>query len=408
MKQFPKLMVKAGEGRRVERGHLWVFANEVARMEPACVPSAGRDAAGADEVPKGRDEVSVFSAKGRFLGNALVSPSALLRARIYSRRAEPCDAAFIRRQLEHALEYRKRIGYLMHSYRLCYSEGDFLPGLIVDVYGDQAVVQITTGAMDARRALIVDALKEPLSPRCIYERSDVPTRALEHLPETKGALYGTLCSPAEIVEHGVTLLADLAEGQKTGFYLDQVENRARLLPFVKGRRVLDLFCYVGAWSLVSVAAGAQSAVGVDTSEPALALAGEAAKKNALARKCQFVREDASEFLKGAHKRRETFDCIVVDPPPLARRKQDAKNALRAYRDINLRALRVLAPGGILATASCSHHILSEDFLETVRLAARDVRAELRLLFVGGQSSDHPVHAATPETAYLKFFAFVRL
>jgi 23S rRNA (cytosine1962-C5)-methyltransferase len=199
----------------------------------------------------------------------------------------------------------------------------------------------------------------------------------------------------------------VAHGQKTGFFLDQVENRERLLPFVAGRTVLDLFCYVGAWSLMGVANGAKSALGVDTSASAIALARESAKSNSLSDRCQFVEEDATEFLKRAHSKGEQFDFIVVDPPPLARRKQDVRNALKAYRDINMRAMRVLASGGLLATASCSHHVSSEDFLEALRLAGRDARADLRLLFIGGQAPDHPVHLATPETAYLKFFAFIR-
>ncbi|MCX7766587.1 MAG: class I SAM-dependent rRNA methyltransferase, partial [Candidatus Sumerlaeia bacterium] len=386
------LILKAGEGRRVERGHLWIFANEVAKLEET----------------GDKDEVSVYSARGKFVGNALLSPSALIRARIYSRKAEPCDAGFIQRQLKTALEYRQQIGYLHHSYRLCFSEGDFLPGLIVDVYGKQVVIQITTRAMNNRREIIVSALTQVLSPDCIYERSDVPLRELENLPQTTGLISGNLQSPAEIIENNVTLLADLAEGQKTGFFLDQVENRQRLLPLVKDRRVLDLFCYVGAWSLVSVSAGAASASGIDTSAAAIALARTSARRNLLANKCQFFEEDAIEFMKKTYEHGERFDFIVVDPPPLARRKKDVRNALKLYRDINFRAMRLLAPGGILATASCSHHISPEDFLQTLRLAARDARADLRLFYIGSQSPDHPVHLATPETAYLKFFAFFRL
>ncbi len=392
MNKFPRLTLKAGEGRRVERGHLWVFANEVAELEDT------------DD----RDEVSVFSARGKFVGNALLSPSALIRARIYSRQAEPCDQEFIRRRLKAALEYRQQIGYVRHSYRLCFSEGDFLPGLIVDVYGKQVVIQITTRAMNNRREIIVDALTQLLASECIYERSDVPLRELENLQQTAGSITGKLQTPAEVVENDVTLLVDLAAGQKTGFFLDQVENRQRLLPFVKNRRVLDLFCYVGAWSLLCVAAGASSATGIDTSASAIALARAAAKQNSLSKKCQFLEEDAIEFMKKAYAQGERFDFIVVDPPPLARRKKDVRNALKLYRDINLRTMRLLAPGGILATASCSHHISPEDFLQTLRLAARDARADLRLFYTGSQSPDHPIHLTTPETAYLKFFAFFRI
>jgi len=392
MVNIPRLILKAGEGRRVEQGHLWVFSNEVAQLE-----DAGES-----------DEVSVFSAKGKFLGNALLSSSAQLRARIYSRKSERCDKDFIKKQLSLALEYRKKIGYFRHSYRLYYSESDFLPGLIVDVYGNQLVIQLTTKSMDARREIIVDVLKELMSPECVYERSDVPLREMEGLPQVTGLLYGKLNSPAEVVENNLILLADIVNGQKTGFFLDQVENRIRLMPFVKGKKVLDLFCYVGAWSLISVANGAESTVGVDTSEPAILLAQKSAQRNLLSSKCQFIKEDTFEFLKMVHNQGKIFDFIIVDPPPLARRKKDVRNALKAYRDVNFRAMRVLSPGGVLATASCSYHISSEEFLQILRFSAKDAHTDMRLIFSGGQSPDHPVHLATPETAYLKFFAFIKV
>ena len=392
MSKFPHLILKSGEGRRVEQGHLWVFSNEVSQLEE----------------PGDRDEVSVLSAKGKFIGNALLSSSAQLRARIYSRKPEHCDEDFIKRQLEIALEYRKKIGYLQHSYRLCFSEGDFLPGLIVDVYGNHLVIQLTTKAMDSRREIIVGVLKKLFSPKCIFERSNVPLRGMEKLQETTGLLCGDLSSPLEVFEDNVSIFIDIAKGQKTGFFLDQVENRKQLLSFMKGKKVLDLFCYVGAWSLIAVANGAESAIGVDTSEMAILLAKESAKRNSLSSKCQFIKEDAFEFLKQAHNNKEQFDFIVIDPPPLAKRKKDVKNALEAYRDINFRAMRVLAPGGLITTASCSYHITSEDFLQILRLSAKDARVDLRLIYRGGQSPDHPVHLSTPETSYLKFFAFIKV
>jgi len=392
MKNFPQLILKSGEGRRVERGHLWVFSNEVAQLNET----------------HGGDEVSVFSARGRFLGNALLSPSALIRARIYARQPVSCDAEFISARLTDALNYRRAISYERQSFRLCHSEADFLPGLVVDVYGTQAVIQISTKAMDDRRPLILNALKKVMSPSCIYERSDVPIRELEGLPSVKGLLFGNLTSPVAVEENGMMLLVDIAEGQKTGYFLDMVENRRRLAHCFKGRHVLDVFCYVGAWALCSVAHGAADAIGVDSSAPAIVLARRSAEKNALAENCRFLETDAFDFLKGAHERGEIFDFIVVDPPPFARRKKDVKSALAAYRDINLRAMRLLAPGGILATASCSHNVTPEDFLQALTLAGRDARVDMRLFFTGAQSPDHPIHCATPETAYLNFFAFMRM
>lgn len=392
MPDFPRLILKPGEGRRVERGHLWVFSNEVASVEET----------------NRNDEVSVFSAKGRYLGNALLSPSSLIRARIYSRLPVSFDGDFIASRLESALQYRMDIGYERQSFRWCHSEADFLPGLVVDVYGSQAVIQISTKAMDNRRNLIVDMIKKIRQPSCIYERSDVPLRELENLPPVCGLLSGSLKSPTAIEENGISILADIAEGQKTGYFLDMAENRRRLLPLFKARRVLDLFCYAGAWALTAVGHGAECALGVDSSASAIHLAQKSAEMNHLDDKCRFIENDAFELLKSTYEKKEQYNFIIVDPPPFARRKKDVENALKAYRDINYRALKILPQGGILATASCSHNIAPEDLLQCVRLGARDAHADLRLFFTGAQSPDHPVHHATPETAYLKFFAFMRI
>jgi len=392
MPDFPRLILKPGEGRRAERGHLWVFSNEVASLEET----------------HGSDEVSVFSAKGRHLGNALLSSSSLIRARIYSREPVSFDGVYIASRLESALQYRRDIGYERQSFRWCHSEADFLPGLVVDVYGNHAVMQISAKATDDRRETIKEIIYKIRQPACIYERSDVPLRELENLPPVCGLRTGELQSPILIEENGISILADIAHGQKTGYFLDMYENRSRLLPLFKRRRVLDLFCYSGAWALTAARHGAESALGVDSSASAIHLAHEASKINHLGAKCRFIENDAFEFLKTAYQKNEQYDFIIVDPPPFARRKKDVGNALRAYRDVNCRAIKILSPGGILATASCSHNILPDDLLQCVRLGARDAHADLRLFFMGAQSPDHPIHHATPESAYLKFFAFMRV
>lgn len=392
MANFPRLILKPGEGRRVERGHLWVFSNEVASVEET----------------KETDEVSVFSANGRYLGNALLSASSLIRARIYSRQPVSFDGDFIKARLESALRYRIDIGYERQSFRWCHSEADFLPGLVVDLYGNHAVIQISTKAMEDRRECIVDIIKNLRHPSCLYERSDVPMRELENLPPVCGLLSGNLQSPVVIEENGISILSDIAEGQKTGYFLDMAENRRRLLHLFKGRRVLDLFCYVGSWALTAAGHGAECAKGVDSSASAINLARQSAEANQLGGKCHFIEMDAFEFLKSAYEKNEQYDFIIVDPPPFARRKKDVESALKAYRDINCRALKNLASGGILATASCSHNIAPEDLLQCVRFAARDAHADLRLFFAGSQAPDHPIHHATPESSYLKFFAFMRM
>lgn len=392
MKDFPRLILKSGEGRRVERGHLWIFSNEIERLD--------------DRGDK--DEVSVFSARGRYIGNALLSPSSLIRARIYSRNVEPCSDELIQRRITDALNYRKTIGYFRNSYRLIYSEGDMLPGLVVDVYADHVVMQIGTMSMDNRRNMIIEALKRILKPACIYERSDISTRENEGLVSRNECIQGSLQNPLEIKERDVSFLIDISGGQKTGYFLDQVENRARLLPFVQNRKVLDLFCYVGAWALMSLRYGAKSAVGVDSSEAAIKLAQLAAARNGLTPMCCFEKADAFEFLTRNYMNGTKFDCIIIDPPPLARRKKDVSEALKAYRDLHMRALRILPCGGILATASCSYHVSPDEFLQIIRFAAKDTRTDLRLLYSGEQSPDHPIHLGTPETGYLKFYAFTKV
>ncbi len=390
---LPKLVLKQGEGRRVERGHLWVFSNEVASL---------------DDLPPEQDEVAVFSSKGRFLGSALLSPSSLIRARIYSRQPESCDSAFIRSRLDAALALRRTLLPDRNAFRLCHSESDFLPGLVLDVFGSCVVVQIFTRAMEHRKSAIIRAIQDVLSPAGIYERSDVPMRELEGLPPVTGLLAGEVPSPLEIKEQGVILFADPHKGQKTGFFLDMAENRRALAHLFRGRTVLDAYCHVGAWSLIAAANGARETLALDSSADAIALAELAMRRNGMTGRCRFERADASESFRRLHEQGRHFDFIIVDPPPLARRKKDVPNALRAYRDINLRAMRLLAPGGIYATASCSHNITREDFLDALRMAARDARTDLDLFFSGAHAPDHPVHLGTPETDYLKFFAFIRI
>lgn len=390
------LTLKPQIGRRVERGHLWVFSNEVADLTGD---------------PQPGDEVIVRSAKGRFLGMALFSASSLIRARIYSRTMdEPCDAAYLRRALERARQWRARLlpGWPAVSHRLVHGDADGLPGLVVDVYGDprapHVVLQITTAALERRREELLAALIELLHPTAIIERSDVAVRELEGLEPLKRVLHGTPASPCAVHEPGAELLADLLEGQKTGYFLDQVGNRRQARAAFNGARVLDMFCYVGAWSVTAGVAGATRVLGVDSSQGALDLARAAVElpANAIpAGRCDFERADAFQFMAAAAERGDLYDVVIVDPPALAKSRKDAEAALRAYRELNRRALQVLEPGGLLIACSCSHHVSSEQFETQLQLAARDTHSDLLLEWRGGQHADHPVHLATPETAYLK-------
>lgn len=390
MENDKSILLKRGAARRTERGHLWVFSNEVEAVAGGPMPG---------------DAVKVFSARRKFLGMALYSKSSMIRARIYSRVWEQdFDAAFIKGRIADALKYRKDCGAFGHSYRLVHGEADGMPGLIVDVFGDQVVMQINTFAIDMRREHVIAALVEILSPAAIIEKSDAPHRAGEGLAERKETAYGNPRTPCEIIENGATVLADLMGGQKTGYYLDQAANRAFAAPFFKDRRVLDLFCYVGAWSLVAGVHGAAETVGVDSSEKALALAAESVKLNKLdPARHTFVNANVFATVRELAEKGEKFDVVVLDPPALAKSKKDAEHALSAYRELNLRAMRLLADDGLLATFSCSHNISEEDFQNMLTLAAKDSRADLSILRRASQSPDHPVHLQTPETGYLKAF-----
>jgi 23S rRNA (cytosine1962-C5)-methyltransferase len=389
-----RLHLHAKLARRVERGHLWVFSNEVRAEEGD---------------PEPGDEVAIYDHRHRFAGMGLYSRSSLIRARIYSRRrGQLCDATLIAGRLRQALEYRRAFGLPAHSYRLLNSEADGLPGAVVDVYGDHAVIQITTAGMERRRADLIEAVRTLLSPACVIERSDAPIRALEGLTETKGVLLGEPRIPCRVEENGVVVLADLLEGQKTGYYLDQVRNRALARPLLAGRRVLDLFCYVGAWSYLAAAAGAASALGIDSSARALELAASALALNPGAQgRVAFEKADVFARLRELAAAGERFDAVILDPPPLAKSKRDVENARRGYRELNLRAMQLLGPGGLLVTCCCSHAVGEEDFAQAVAMAAKDARADFSVLERPAQPVDHPVHLLTPETAYLKTLFLVK-
>lgn len=384
------LRLKPKIGRRVERGHLWVFSNEVDSI--SATPEAGA-------------EVAVLDPKGNFLGMGLYSASSLIRARIYSRTlGETCDLAFIRKRIAQALDYRRECGAFGHSFRLIHSEADGLPGVVIDVFGDHVVFQISTMAMELRRDAIIAAIIETLNPRAIIERSDMASRGLEGLIPRSVLVHGTPLEPCPIEENGTTILADLLHSQKTGYYLDQVRNRSLGIPFFKEKRVLDLFCYAGSWSIVAAVHGAASAVGIDSSAKAIELARQSAAANHLdPERCALIEEDVFSYLRGLVARKEKFGVVILDPPALAKSRKDAQSALRAYRELNLRAMQVLDDGGMLVSCSCSHHVSADDLRETLTLAAKDTRSDFSIVYQTAQSPDHPIHLQTPETGYLKTF-----
>lgn len=382
------ITLKKNHDRRIRRGHLWVFSNEigdpsVSSLEPGSIHEM-RDSS------------------GEFLGMVYVNPGSLIAARILSRRRTAIDEDFFKERILSALDLRKRLYPFRQSYRLIFSESDFLPGLIVDRYGSVLVLQSLTAGMDALLEQVVGVLVELLSPDAIYLRNDSPVRLLEGLQQEKRPAYRTLPEQVTLVSGGLRLLVDVVEGQKTGFFLDQESNRLLMDTFTfLGARVLDLFCYTGAWGLHAATAGADEVTAVDTSERALGLAQANAEMNGLATRFKTVKEPVIDFLK---KTRETWDLIVLDPPAFVKGKAHLKEGTKGYIDANRRALTKLKPGGILVTCSCSHHLDIESFEQAILAAARQSGRDLRILATRGQGPDHPVLLSMPETRYLKLIA----
>jgi len=379
------ITLKKNADRRVRRGHLWVFSNEigspsVAELEPGSIHE-------------------MYDAAGEFIATVYVNPSSLIAARILSRKKVDIDRAFFLGRLEEALALRKLICSGRESYRVIFSESDFVPGLIVDRYGSYLVVQSLTAGIDQHIEEISEALVEALSPEGIYLRNDSPFRTLEGLPEEKRVIHGSVPDEVTIVTDGLNMRVDIPNGQKTGFFLDQEPNRSLVRSYVApGARVLDLYCYSGAWGIHAAASGASEVVAVDTSRGALALVTENASLNGFEEKVYPVRDSAVEFLK---KHTSSWDAIILDPPAFIKSRSLLKEGLKGYIDVNRRALGRLRSGGIFITCSCSHHLSQQDFESFLHSAARQAGKELRILDTRGQGPDHPVLLAMPETRYLK-------
>lgn len=385
--KLPSIHLKSKAHTRLTRGHLWVYSNEVDHIDGEVEPGS---------------EVCIVDAAGKPRGTGLHNPHTLISIRLHSRRGERLDAALIDERVGAAIAMRRQMYPDRQCWRGVFSEADGLPGLIVDRIGEVAVVQILTAGMERRRDEVVAAIEKHLQPTAIIERSDSPQRSLEGLEARAGLLKGE-CDDTLVVEDpvGVKIEVPLAGGQKTGLYLDHHDNRVRLQGKVRGLRVLDVFCYIGQWSLCAAAWGAESVTAIDSSADALRHAERGAELNGVADKCAFVQGDCFDWLKELEKEKEHFDVIVLDPPAFAKSKRQAQAALRGYKDLNFRAMRLLRPGGLLMTASCSHHVDESAFREMLVQASRNANCEFVFEAPLRQSADHPVLLGHPETLYLK-------
>jgi len=373
-----------GREKRLLRGHRWVFSNEIAEALSDYEPG---------------EWVSVFSAKGASLGSGYFNPKSLIAVRLLCRPGQEPGRELLSSLLEDAYRRRREFYGDGGCYRVVYGESDGLPGLVVDRYEDLCVYQISTLGMSRMEPLVGELLMEIFRPRALVFRHDAPSRLLEGLSLEKGVARGEIPSPFRISLEGLLFEIDPLEGQKTGFYLDQRENRKLLKERVQGKKVLDAFCYEGSWALAAGSWGAREVVGVDQSERAVGRARTNASINNLEGVCRFETGEAFGTLKRAAK--EDFDVIVVDPPAFAKSKSVLKEALKGYTDLNRRALLALKPGGLLATSSCSHHVDESLFEECLVRAAQAAGRSVRLLEARSHAPDHPVLPAMPETRYLK-------
>lgn len=380
--------LKKGREKRLVAGHPWVYAGEVRRIRGG--------------VEDG-EPVIIRDYKTRFLGKGFVNRRSQIIARVFARENVDLGAEFFRQRLSEALALRRTLQIDSNALRLVYSEGDLLPGLIVDQYADVLVIQALTLAMDQRKSMIVDLLVELLHPAGIYERNDVKVREYEGLSQQKGVLWGEVHSPVEIEEQGVRFVVDIENGQKTGFFLDQRENRAWLRYLVSGRRVLDAFSYSGAFGVAAAVHGAAEVVCVDQSADSLQLGQKNAELNGCADRVSFVEANVFDQLRRYEEQGERFDVIILDPPAFTKSKESVPGAIRGYKEINLRAMKLLNPGGRLLTCSCSHHLSWAQFRATLAAAAGDVGRTVRISAVGRQAGDHPVLLNVEETEYLKCF-----
>ena len=381
-----KITLRKNQERRIKSGHPWVFSNEIDKLPANLTPG---------------QTAQVYDSRGYVVGSGFYNPKSLIAVRLYSRGAQELDLELMVTRISAAARLRQSLYPGSSDYRLLYGESDGLPGLIVDRYGDQLVMEIMSLGMDIRRDLIVEALTEVLHPACIYERSDSYSRVLEGLRETESVLLGALKPEVVIDENGLKFAVNIKHGQKTGWFYDQRDNRLALRQYVRGKRVLDCFCHTGGFALNAAAAGAKSVLGLDISDRAIEQAIKSAGLNNLSGLCQFEPADVLHTLKERVESGEKYEVVILDPPAFAKNKKSIESALKGYKEINLRAMKLLSPGGILLSCSCSYHVDDEQFKVMLVDAARDANRTLKLLEFRHQSKDHPVLLACRETQYLK-------
>ena len=385
---LPRVYLLPGCDKRVGFGHPWAYSNEI-RMDAAAKAIAPGAAA------------ELVRVDGKFVAVGTFNPKTLIAFRVFAREANAAlDRAFVAARLKAALALRERL-FAKPFYRLVHAEADGLPGLIVDRYGDVCVLQAGTAGIESLMPEILAALAGVLSPRAVALANESPFRTLEGLDTYTRLAAGELPGPVEVEENGLVFYADPLEGQKTGWFFDQRDNRAFVARLANGAGVLDLYAYSGGFAVQAAAGGAKRVLAVDSSAPALALAQKAATRNGVADACEFRRQDAFDALEALAAGNERFDIVVADPPPFARSKKDVPTALKGYRKLARMAAALVRPGGFLFVASCSHNVTADAFGQEVAGGISRAGRAGRVIRAAGAGADHPVHPLLPETAYLK-------
>jgi 23S rRNA (cytosine1962-C5)-methyltransferase len=385
--QSAKFFLRKKISDRVINGHPWIFANELGDND-------GEAEAG--------DMVDVFSYNGSFVGRGYYNPASQIRIRLVTRnREEVIDDKFFKRRIREAWEYRKSIGYTENC-RLIFGEADMLPALIIDKFGDHFVLQTLALGIDRWKDAIVAAIQDIFKPKGIYERNDVPVRELEGLPQQKGFLSAPFDTSIIINENGLKFHVDIENGQKTGYFLDQQDNRRAIRNIVKDADVLGAFTYTGTFEIHAAAYGAKSVLGLDISQNAVDQANRNARLNGVADRCRFEAMNAFDVLKQWGKEGKRYDVVMLDPPAFTKSRESIQKAITGYKEINLRGMKLVKPGGFLVTSSCTNLVPPEMFLDIIGMAAKDARRTLRQVTYQTQASDHPILWNVPTTKYLKF------
>jgi 23S rRNA (cytosine1962-C5)-methyltransferase len=385
-----KIIVANQKSQRIENGHPWVYDNEVMQTE-------GKYEAG--------DIVEVYTNKRKFIGKGYINPKSHILVRLLTRNPkETIDKAFFRKRLTEALEFRK-LHHYQDTFRWVFGEADFLPGLVIDKFADVVVIQTLALGIDKFKPIITEIIQELVNPRVIYERNDVPVRELEGLNQQIGFLSAedkSLDKGVLIEENGFKFSIDVINGQKTGYFLDQTENRAAIEPYVKGKTVLDCFSHTGSFAVHAAGYGASHVTALDISEQAMQTAKQNAALNGLSN-MEFITANAFDLLKEWTKENRTFDMVILDPPAFTKSRQNIQNALRGYKEINLRGMKLVKSGGFLVTCTCSHFITPELFRKVLQEAALDAQKVVREVAFKVQGKDHPILWFVEESLYLKFY-----